>query len=143
MLDLPAPRIRAYPKETVISEKLQAMVTIGMANSRMKDFYDLWLMSKQFSFNGQVLTRAIKATFDRRQSSIPRETPLALSMEFADNREKVFQWQGFLGRTALSDNGTGLAGVVEDLFQFLQPPLLAAAGQEDFTLFWPSGGPWV
>lgn len=65
LLGLPPPRILAYPKETVVSEKLQAMIALGMFNSRMKDFYDLWVMSKQFPFDGETLTRAIQATFER------------------------------------------------------------------------------
>lgn len=71
LLDFPAPRLRVYPKETVIAEKFQAMVVLGFINSRMKDFYDVWLMSKEFSFAGRLLARAIQATFERRQTDLP------------------------------------------------------------------------
>ena len=75
LLDMPAPTLKAYPRETVVAEKFQAMVMLGIANSRMKDFYDLWTLARQFEFDGQVLSEAIRATFDRRQTPLP-EQPL-------------------------------------------------------------------
>src|SRR3546814_4809860 len=75
MLDLPAPRLRAYARETVIAEKLQAMVALGRANSRMKDFYDLWILKRSFSFDDDRLARAIAATFARRGTALPTEPP--------------------------------------------------------------------
>ena len=142
LLDLPPPRIRAYPKETVVSEKLQAMVAFGMVNSRMKDFYDLWVMSRQFHFAGETLTRAIRATFKKRKTAIPKETPLVFSPEFTGDRSKLTQWQAFLNRTGLTDDGNGLAGAVEELRAFLEPPILAAAKQTDFHKTWNHGGRW-
>jgi predicted nucleotidyltransferase component of viral defense system len=79
LLDLPAPRLRAYPRETVIAEKFQAMVMLGRANSRMKDFYDIWLLSRSYEFTGDGLARAIAATFVRRKTPIPTELPDALT----------------------------------------------------------------
>jgi len=142
LLGLPPPRIRAYPKETVVAEKLQAMVAFGMVNSRMKDFYDLWIISKQFPFDGETLTKAIKATFDRRKTDIPKETPLVFSPAFTEDRDKNKQWPAFLNRTGLSDDGKGLPRVMEELRLFLEPPLLAAARQMGFAKVWKSGGPW-
>jgi hypothetical protein len=78
LLDLPAPRLRAYARETVIAEKFQAMVMLGRANSRMKDLYDIWLLSRAYEFKGDRLARAIDATFKRRKTDIPRERPDAL-----------------------------------------------------------------
>lgn len=83
ILDLPAPRVRTYPRETVVAEKFQAMVMLGIANSRMKDFYDLWFLSQKFEFEGEALSLAIKATFERRQTSVPHVPPLALTPEFS------------------------------------------------------------
>ena len=89
---MPAPRILAYPVETVIAEKLQAMVALGMLNSRMKDFYEVRMILRQFSFEGPKLAEAIRATFKRRQTEIPKSIPTALSNEFAMDTEKGTQW---------------------------------------------------
>ncbi|MBI4777155.1 MAG: nucleotidyl transferase AbiEii/AbiGii toxin family protein [Deltaproteobacteria bacterium] len=142
LLELPPPRIRAYPKESVVSEKLQAMVFLGMVNSRMKDFYDLWVMSRKFSFAGETLTKAIKATFERRKTAIPEEIPPALSQEFTRDRNKAAQWQAFLNRTGLSDEGKGLPGVIEDLRIFLEPLLVAAKGGRFTFSVWTPEGKW-
>ena len=142
LLDLPPPRIRAYPKETVVAEKLQAMVVFGMVNSRMKDFYDLWVMSRQFHFAGETLTRAIRATFERRKTAIPNDTPLVFSPEFSKDRNKATQWQAFLNRTGLSDDGKGLAGVIEELRVFLEPPLLANNKGRLSVKEWTTDGKW-
>jgi predicted nucleotidyltransferase component of viral defense system len=91
LLDFPAPRIRAYPRETVVAEKLQAIVVLGIANSRMKDFYDLYVLARDFAFDGATLTAAIKATFKRRKTEIPHETPLALTEEFGRDDLKSVQ----------------------------------------------------
>ena len=142
LLDLPPPRIRAYPKETVVAEKLQAMVAFGMVNSRMKDFYDLWMMSRQFPFEGETLIRAIQATFERRKTPIPKETPLVFSPEFSQDRKKATQWWAFLNRTGLSDDHQGLAGVVEELCAFLEPPLMAASQGRLCLKEWTTDGKW-
>jgi len=91
LLDFPAPRIRAYPRETVVAEKLQAMVVLGIANSRMKDFYDLYVLARDFAFDGATVTRAIKATFKRRKTEIPHATPLSLTEEFGCDGTKSIQ----------------------------------------------------
>lgn len=90
LLDSPAPRLRTYPKETVVAEKLEAMVKLGMANSRMKDFYDLVVLCTRFDFDGIVLSRAIRATFERRATPLPTDLPLALTPMFTtDPRRKL------------------------------------------------------
>lgn len=88
MLAHRALRIRAYPQETAVAEKLHAICSIGLANSRMKDFYDLVIMSRIFPFAGETLVEAVRATFTRRGSTIPNGQPIGLSDEFATNREK-------------------------------------------------------
>lgn len=143
LLELPAPRIRAYPRETVVAEKLQAMVALGMPNTRMKDFYDLQVIGRHFSFDGSTLVRAIRATFGRRKTKIPRTTPTALGDEFATDRDKVTQWKAFLQRNRLEDTAAELAPVVDQLRTFLIPPLFAAASGEAFSRWWPNGGPWA
>jgi hypothetical protein len=101
LLDLPAPHVRAYPRETVVAEKFEAMVRLGMANSQMKDFYDLWILAKEFVFEGALLSRALAATFARRGTPLPSAVPLPLSPEFYEANAKQAQWQGFLRKGRL------------------------------------------
>jgi Nucleotidyl transferase AbiEii toxin, Type IV TA system len=95
MLDFPHPSLRAYARETVIAEKFQAMVALGRANSRIKDFYDIWILSRSFNFEDDRLARAIAATFARRSSAIPDGLPDALTPEFAADEQKRRQWRAF------------------------------------------------
>ncbi len=141
LLDFPAPRLRAYPRETVVAEKLEAMVQLGMANSRMKDFYDLLVLARDFEFNGEVLVRAIRATFERRQTSLSENLPVALTAAFAVDRTKQIQWSGFV-RKAGVDNTGNLAETIEAVTTFVEKPLLAAAHKSSFTAVWREGGPW-
>lgn len=141
LLDFPPPHIRVYPCETMIAEKLQAFVVFDMAISRMKDFYDLWVISRRFSFNGGILAKAIKATFNRRKTAMPSHTPSALTDEFASNNDKITQWKAFLSRNKLEDSAD-LSKVVQDLRRFLLPPLLSTSKNEILNKSWPAGGPW-
>lgn len=136
-------RLRAYPRETVVAEKFQAMVALGMINSRMKDFYDIWMMSRELQFDGKKLAKAIQATFERRRTEIPASVPRALTAEFALERDKAIQWNAFLSRSWLDVGGTALAGVVEDLNGFLMPVVVAIGSVEEFRQNWPAGGPWT
>jgi predicted nucleotidyltransferase component of viral defense system len=117
LLDLPAPRLRAYPRETVIAEKFQAMVMLGRANSRMKDFYDIWILSRSYEFTGDSLGRAIAATFARRKTPIPDKLPDALTRVFAEDPLKIQQWGSFVEDVAVKPGS--LAKVVDDLAAFL------------------------
>ncbi len=119
MLDLPAPRLWAYARETVIAEKFQAMVALGRANCRMKDFYDIWILSRSFSFDDDRLARAISATFARRGTAIPTGLPAALTAAFAGDAQKQRQWRAFVEGVA-HDPGS-LDKVIEDLAAFLLP----------------------
>jgi predicted nucleotidyltransferase component of viral defense system len=96
LLDQPAPKLRAYAMETVIAEKFQAMVALGQANSRMKDFYDIWLLAKTFTFENDRLDRAIAATFKHRQTEVPVDVPDALTDAFATDDQKQKQWEAFV-----------------------------------------------
>lgn len=124
MLDMPAPRLRAYPRETVIAEKFQAMVMLGRVNTRMKDFYDIWMLSRVFSFDDDRLARAIVATFERRNTDIPAARPDALSAGFAADAAKLRQWRAFIENIA--DEPIDLGRVVDDLSAFLMPHAVAA-----------------
>jgi predicted nucleotidyltransferase component of viral defense system len=142
LLDFPAPRLRAYPRETVVAEKFEAMVKLGIANSRMKDFYDLWVMARDFEFDGALLSRAIKATFERRGTALPTDVPLALSDEFSEDQAKKTQWSAFLRRLGRDVAGTSLAEVTKFLSEFLMPPVSAATRAETFDKSWHPAGPW-
>ena len=95
LLDMPSPHLRAYPLETVIAEKLHAMVVLGMANSRMKDYYDVWMLMTTFELEAARLSQAIRATFSRRDTAVPSEMPDGLSNVFAKDPGKQRQWQAF------------------------------------------------
>ncbi len=125
LLDFPSPRMRVYPRETVIAEKFQAMVMLGRANSRMKDLYDIWVLSRAHAFTGNGLARAIAATFARRKTAIPTELPDALTRAFADDPQKTQQWASFVEDAALQPGS--LAKVIDDLATFLMPHAVAAS----------------
>lgn len=135
-------RLRAYPKETVVAEKLEAMVQLGMANSRMKDFYDLMVVSRMFSFEGEQLRQALVATFSRRGTALPSVPPVALTAAFASDNAKVKQWKAFCKRSGLNDMDGELDSVVQGLSAFLLPVLFSARGGEPITSKWIPGGPW-
>jgi len=141
LLELPAPLLRAYPAETVIAEKLEAMVKLGIANSRMKDFYDVWTIAQLFNFDGTTLQNAIQRTFERRSTAIPVETPLALTDEFATDSQKQQQWKAFLNRTGLRVE-EDLTGVITFIAGFVLPPLRALSQGTPFNETWPAGGTW-
>ncbi len=143
LLDSSAPRIRAYPCETVIAEKCQALAAFGIAISRMKDFYDMWVLSKHFTFRGAPLSAAIAATFERRGTPIPAGVPTALTDEFSNDRIKQNQWAAFLIRNGLTDSAPDLSSVIRDLGAFLLAPLQAAAERQALLKSWKPGGPWA
>ena len=142
ILDFPAPVLNAYPKETVVAEKFQAMTALGMQNSRMKDFFDLWILSRDFEFNGETLVQAINATFRRRNSLPPAEMPLALTTEFGSDPMKIIQWEAFVRKGKLATNPAKLNAVIAALVEFLMPPSRTAAAGEIFRATWRPGGPW-
>jgi len=125
LLDLPPPRLRAYARETVIAEKLEALVVLGITTSRMKDIYDLDLLRKRFDLDDDTLAEAIRATFARRGTPIPRDVPIGLSDTFAGDAVKQTQWAAFL-RKATEDEKLDLAEVIAALRAWLVPVLLRA-----------------
>jgi predicted nucleotidyltransferase component of viral defense system len=129
LLDMPAPRVRIYPREAVIAEKLQAMVELGLANSRMKDFFDVWFLSRHFEFDSATLASAIRATFDRRKTPLPAELPTALTAAFAEDRAKQTQWRALGTKGRLAEEAASLADVVAQIRGFLEPVIAAAAGR--------------
>jgi predicted nucleotidyltransferase component of viral defense system len=120
LLDLPAPHLRAYARETVIAEKFHAMVTLGRANSRMKDFYDVWMLSKTHAFDRERLAQAIVATFKRRGTNIPEALPDAFTPAFFRDPSKLQQWTAFV--RDLSAEPPSFETVVSELAIFIGSP---------------------
>ena len=138
--EMPGPHLHVYPRYTVVAEKLEALTSLGMLNSRMKDYFDLWILAKHSDFDGQILSRAVAATFDRRRTAIPAGVPIGLSDEFINDAQKGKQWQAFLRKNALEP--IPLATVVGDLRDFLMPVLAAIVvdGSHDYS--WRAGAGW-
>ena len=141
LLDFEAPRVRVYPRETVIAEKFQTMVQRGIANSRMKDYYDLAYLAGAFDFEGTILVQAIRRTFERRNTLVPSDIPLALSMTCAEDPAKRRQWRAFLQKSRLGDDD--LKEVVELLASFLMPPAQAVNAGGPFPHKWLAGKGWM
>lgn len=143
VLELPAPHLQSYPRETVVAEKFQIMVMLGIANSRMKDFFDLFTLCTQFEFDGELVRRAIRATFERRKTSIPTTRPIALTTEFSEDQQKSVQWNAFLRKTNLNSNDLSLSGITARLADFLMPPAAAASQGKQFSKYWRPIDGWT
>ncbi len=135
-----APKLRAYPRYTVVAEKLEALTSLGMANSRMKDYFDLWVLARYADFDADILRRAVRATFDRRATSMSGSAPLGLTDAFAQDAQKDAQWLAFLSRNRLE--GLALHDVIAALGRFLLPIVEAAASNSPLRGRWTAGGPW-
>ncbi len=138
LLDFPPPHLRCYPTYTVVAEKLEAMVLLGEANSRMKDFYDLWFLSRHFDFDGKTLVEAIRATFDRRKTKLPESVPVALTDNFSTT--KSIQWKAFLRRNRLPE--LEMAVVMASIRQFAELPLSNASRTEALLKNWTATKGW-
>jgi hypothetical protein len=123
--EMPGPHLHVYPRYTVVAEKLEALTSLGMLNSRMKDYFDLWVLVRYSEFDMQVLIRAVAATFERRQTRIPNGVPVGLSDEFANDSLKEKQWNAFLRKNSIAPKP--LSEVVTDLRDFLMPVLASAS----------------
>lgn len=142
LLDFAPPRIRIYPKETMVAEKFEAMVRLGEANSRFKDFYDVWSLCRRFSFDGDLLCRAVAATFGRRDTSLEEEEPVALTRRYGSNPDQQRQWTAFLTRSGLAGSETSFAGVIQDLGGFLLPIWTCLRKKSDPPKNWSPEGFW-
>ncbi|MBN2560497.1 MAG: nucleotidyl transferase AbiEii/AbiGii toxin family protein [Phycisphaerae bacterium] len=141
ILDHPSAELRAYNRETAVAEKLEAMVKLGELNSRMKDFFDIWLLAENFEFNGQTLAESVRRTFERRQTQLDSE-PICLTDSFSRNSVKADQWDAFVRRGRLSNAATGFPEVIEHVRAFLKPLMSAIAEEQVVDMRWPPGGPW-
>jgi predicted nucleotidyltransferase component of viral defense system len=129
LLGMAAPKLRAYSRETVVAEKLEAIVELGMLNTRFKDYFDLHYLSQKFAFEGAALAKAIAMTFERRNTPYPIGLPAGLTPAFAKDPAKIRGWEGFHRKTGLKTAMLPLEDVVQLLVKFLEPPLAAAAGK--------------
>lgn len=141
-LDQPAPQILAYAPETVIAEKLEAMIVHGIANSRIKDFFDLHYLSRRFAFEGERVVQAINRTFEQRGTRVPTEIPIGLTDEFWQEANRVAHLRAFARRAHLEASVETARALLPELRTFLLPPLDAVRQGTAFTHAWPAGGPW-
>ena len=141
ILEMPSPNFRTYCRDTVVAEKVEAMVSLGYANSRMKDFYDVYTLSKEFDFDGETLKKSIHITFGKRKTGIPDEPPLALTSEFSDDPIKQTQWNAFLRKNGLES--ITLTQTVESIKTFLEPIFLAINKSNDYNSVWSPHKGWM
>jgi hypothetical protein len=126
-----------------VAEKFQAMVALGIGNSRLKDFYDIWFLCQKFAFQGDILCEALKSTFERRRTPLPTALPFALTPEFASDTNKQKQWQSFVNRGQLKTAHVSLPDVITVIGVFLMPACLAAAQEQGFPKTWTPTTQWV
>jgi predicted nucleotidyltransferase component of viral defense system len=143
LLDHPAPRLRGYRREVTLAEKLHAMVDLGIANSRMKDYFDVWFLAENFTVDGTDLTGAVRSTFTRRRTPVPTALPAGLSHEFAEDPAKVAQWKAFTTRTRLAVEAPSLLSTVEAIARFVMPVFESIAEDGSLAGTWSPGGPWT
>lgn len=141
VLDMPAPRLRAYNRETAIAEKFEAMVKLGELNSRMKDFFDIWALSASGSFEGEILHRVVRETFARRGLVLDLQA-ICFGNEFANRPDKEAQWKAFLKRGQLVDAPATFKEAWSSVMTFLRPVAEAHASGTEFVAKWSNGGPW-
>jgi len=140
LLDFAAPHLLGY-RETVVAEKFEAMAKLGRLNSRMKDFDDLWLLARQFDFDGPTLATAIRRTFENRKTAVA-SLPTALTPAFGGDAGKQAQWQGLLRKSKLSDAPIALQAVVDARVPFLSPMAGAVQRGAPFDQRWVAPEPW-
>ncbi|MBI1290086.1 nucleotidyl transferase AbiEii/AbiGii toxin family protein [bacterium] len=142
LLKLPRPKVMTYPKETVVAEKADAVILLGLRNSRMKDYYDLWTLAQQFTFDGALLAKALRATLMRRGREIPSQLPPGLQDAFSLNPAKQAQWRAFLSRTVPEKPDLALSEVVPVIREFLLPIVESVALGKSPRIRWTPGRGW-
>lgn len=141
LLDLGSPHLLGYTPESSIAEKFQAIVALDVTNTRYKDFYDIWLLSRDLEFDGMVLSKALETTFKQRNNPLPGDIPNALTERFTEDENKQKQWQAFLRKNRLDDS-ISLKDVVEQIRNFLLPLTSTLINGEVFTKLWSPETGW-
>ena len=142
ILDLPKPHLKGYPLESVVSEKFEAMVKLGLLNSRMKDFYDIWLMMRQFDFNGLNLTEALKRTFEHRKTVLPQKRPLFAEEIYYDKSDRQTLWMAFLRKGDIKHAPDKLSVTAKEIEKFLIKPLDAIHKGIEYKKTWKASETW-
>ena len=138
LLGMDAPKLRAYSRETVVAEKLEALVELGMLNTRFKDYFDLHFLAHKFTFEGVALSTSIATTFKRRSTPFPDGLPVGLTADFALDSAKIRGWQAFCRKTVSKAAIPTLEEVIRELVEFVEPPLVAASKAQKFQATWES-----
>jgi Nucleotidyl transferase AbiEii toxin, Type IV TA system len=143
LLNTPKPKLWAYPPETVIAEKLEAMVRLGLANSRMKDFFDIWHLAQAYPFEGELLAGAIQATFAARNTPLPTDPVTALTSKFSEDPGKRMQWKAFVQQAAVAETTPSLPEVVGGIREFLGPLLASFQAKSAVPKSWRPKQGWL
>ncbi len=141
LLDFPQPELNGYTMESTIAEKFQAMVKLSVLNSRMKDFYDIWLLSRMFDFRGEILAEAVEKTFENRNTPITIN-PMVFDPSFLKDRDKKVQWLGFIRKAKLTDAPETFENVSATVKVFLEPLIASLVERQTFHGVWTAPGPW-
>lgn len=142
ILDFPKPKLKGYPAESVISEKFEAMVKLSLLNSRMKDFYDIWLMMRQFDFDGLRFGGALKRTFKHRKTFLPQRKPFFAEEIYDEKSDRQTLWRAFLEKVDIKHVPEKLNIIAMEIEKFLIKPLIAINKNEKFNAKWKAPGPW-
>lgn len=143
LIGMPPLEVRAYRMETSIAEKFEAATTLGLLNSRLKDYFDLWHLAKGFAFEGQAVSESIRATFERRSKTLPAAVPIGFTEEFWSDPRRQAMWAAFCKKSVRTKPFPSLEEVVAFVTTFIVPPALAAGRGETFDQNWQPGGPWL
>jgi len=141
LLDMPAPRVQSYPMNTVVAEKLEAVIRLGLLNSRMKDFYDLWFFARTFPFEANVLGDVLRTTFERRKTELNGDGLRILLKDLSGDSAKQSQWRAFLRKSRLAAPDD-FALVNNAIQEFLSFPAALTGAESRTPLSWSPGGPW-
>ena len=142
LLEFPPPELNGYTMETTIAEKYQAMVKLGVLNSRMKDFYDIWMLSKTFDFDGLVLAEAIERTFKNRKTDLTNN-PVIFDPSFGTDGARQTQWQAFINKARLSNVPANFKDIAANIKMFLEQPVGSLVDRRSFHSTWKASGPWI
>ncbi len=142
ILNFPKPHLKVYPVESVVSEKFEAMVKLGLLNSRMKDFYDLWIIMRQFDFNGSRLIEALKRTFDHRKTFLPEQKPLFDEEIYDEKSDRQTLWKAFLKKGDIKHAPEKLCITAKEIEEFLINPIVSIRKKQEFQKEWKASGLW-
>lgn len=141
-LDMPTPELLGYSMESVIAEKLETIARLGLLNSRIKDFYDIWLLSRQHSFEGEILQRAMEETFSNRGTELTGSVTRAIG-DFSKAAITQESWRAFCNKKRLAVAPADFSSVAENIIDFVDPVVVAIEKGNAFNSKWGPTGPWT